>query len=136
MKYTRRDGVRFDAFGAPNMTKRQVAAVHRYVIEVIRTGASKRPVPDPFVMVCAVYELGLHAMVLQRKLEQFIIGTASAAPAREVARLAFVMLTKLKELPDDDARRAYLSMMMGDDDEPGDATPPQPTTMPNPGKAH
>jgi len=111
-----RDGVAFDAQGLPILSARQIETVHRYCMDIVRRGASRRKVSQ-FLLTCALFELALHASGLQLRLENFIMGAVKAVPARDVAKIAVALIHRLRSLPDDTAREQFLQAMLGEDDD-------------------
>lgn len=103
-----------NAFGVPCLTKRQLTRVHEYATDLVVHGKTRR-VCSPLLLSAALCEISYHASNVRHQLEQFITGSAKAAPAALVARLAIEMLQHMQHLTPKDQVK-YLNMLCGDDE--------------------
>ena len=114
MKKPRTERIARNAFGLPCLTKRQLTRVHEYATDLVVHGKTRR-VCSPLLLSAALCEISFHASSVRHQLEQFITGTAKAAPAALVARLAIEMLQHMQHLAPEEQVQ-YLNMLCGDDE--------------------
>ena len=110
------DKIARDRFGVPKLTKAQTERAHKYAAAMVHGNGTTRRTCSPLLLSAALCELAMHAGTVRWQLEQFITGSAQCAPAKDVAKLAVQMLTRMQTMTPAD-QFAYLQALLGDADE-------------------
>jgi hypothetical protein len=123
--------IRRRADGCPALTKRQTERAHSYAVEIVVGGTSRRRVSLQ-LLAAALCEVTAYARGMVRELAllrdtSITIGTV---PKSIVLDMALSIAQKLGELPDNDARDAYLRALLGDDEDTS------PVVAPSSGRTH
>ena len=123
--------IRRRADGCPALTKRQTQRVHTYAVELVQQGHSRRRV-SLLLLASALCEVTAYARGLVRHNAQLLDTAAqlldngitiASVPKSIVVDMAITIATKLRELPNDTARDAYIRALLGDDDDASPVIP-------------
>ena len=116
--------IRRAADGCPSLTTRQLDRVHAYAVEIVTSGTSRRRVSLQ-LLASALCEMSAYARGAAREIErlQETSITIGTVPKAVVLDMALSIATRLRELPDNDARDAYIRALLGDDEDTSPVVP-------------